>query len=84
MTRYEIYLHLDLLESVPRKGSQRKKIMDFICSLREDPFALGDYTDQDSASRKRQIKVIGDYAITYWLDDPVKKVMIVDIRAADK
>ena len=32
----------------------------------------------------RQIKIVGNYAITYWLDDAVKSVMIVDIRPADR
>jgi hypothetical protein len=84
MSKYEIYMYLDLLESFPRKGSQRKKIMDFIYGLRDRPFTLGDYFDQDSTLRTRQIKVIGDYAITFWLDDPAKIVMIVDVRPADK
>lgn len=26
---------------------------------------------------------IGDYVITYWVDDPVKIVMAVDVRPAD-
>jgi hypothetical protein len=29
------------------------------------------------------VKVIGDYAITYWLDAPVHIVMVVDVRPAD-
>lgn len=84
MPRYDIYIHFELLGSVPQKGSHRKEIMDFIHGLRDHPFTQGDYTDQDSALRTRQVKVIGNYAITYWLDDPVKIVMVVDIRPADK
>jgi len=31
-----------------------------------------------------KLKIIGDHAITYWLDDPVKIVMVVDVRLADR
>jgi hypothetical protein len=44
----------------------------------------GDFTDQDESLRTRQIKIIGRYAITYWVDDPVKAVMIVGVRPADQ
>jgi len=83
MARYEIYLHADLLDAVPNSGVQRRRIMDFIRTFREHPQTEGDYTDKDASLRVRQIKIIGDYAITYWLDDPVKIVMVVDIRPAD-
>ncbi len=84
MAGYQVYLHLDLLESMPRNASHRRKIMDFVRSLGERPRTEGDYTDRDASLRIRQIKIIGDYAVTYWLDDPVKIVMIVDLRLADR
>jgi hypothetical protein len=83
MQDHEVYVHLGLLEAVPKSGSQRKLIIEFIRSLRARPFTRGDFTDKDAARRERQIKVVGDYAITYWLDAPVKIVMVVDIRPAD-
>jgi hypothetical protein len=40
--------------------------------------------DKDETLRTRQIKIVGDYAITYWTDHPSKTVMVVDISLADK
>ena len=77
-------MHVGLLDSVPKGGIQRRKIMDFILSLREHPDTRGDFTDKDASLRERQVKIIGDYAITYWLDAPVWIVMVVDVRLADK
>lgn len=77
-------MHLGLLEAVPKARVQRQRIMEFVRSLREHPDAPGDFTDKDASLRERQIKVIGDYAITYWVDAPVKRVMVVDIRLADR
>lgn len=84
MLPYEVYMHLDLLDSVPKSGVHRRKIMDFIYSLGDHPDTRGDYTDNDARLRERQIKIIGDYAITFWLDAPVRIVMVVDVRPADK
>ena len=83
MRPYEVYMHLSLLDSVPKPGVQRRRIMDFIYSLRQHPETRGDFTDKDASLRERQIKIIGDYAITYWFDAPVQAVMVVDIRLAD-
>ena len=76
MQDHEVYMHLGLLEAVPKSGAQRKAIMEFIRSLRSQPHSRGDFTDRDAALRERQIKIVGDYAITYWLDAPVKIVMV--------
>lgn len=72
MEPYQVYLNIDLLEAVPKSGRQREEIMKFIHSLRDRPRVKGDYTDTDASLQIRQIKIIGDYAITYWLDDAVK------------
>jgi len=58
--------------------------MTFIRSLAENPHTPGDFTDQDETLRTRQIKIIGRYAVTYWVDDPVKAVMVVEVRPADR
>jgi hypothetical protein len=58
--------------------------MDFIRGLAADPYAPGDFTDTDESFRTRQVKVVSKYAITYWVDHPVKAVMIVAVRQADR
>jgi len=84
MEPYGVYLHIDLLEVVPVRGGQRKQIMSFVRSLAQDPHPPGDYTDLDETHRTRQIRIIGRYAVTYWADDPVKAVMVLDVRPADQ
>ena len=84
MEPYQVYLNIDLLNAVPRSGRQRQEIMKFIYTLRDQPRTKGGYTDKDASLQIRQIKIIGDYAVTYWLDDAVKSVMVVDVRPADK
>lgn len=84
MEAFAVYLHVDLLEVVPNRGAQRRLIMNFIRSLADNPYTPGDFTDQDQSKRTRQIKIIGHFAITYWVDDPVKVVMVVEVQPADR
>lgn len=84
MEAYAIYLHLDLLETVPSRGEQRRLIMSFIRALAANPHMPGDFTDEDESLRQRQIKIVGRYAVTCWVDDPVRAVMVVDVQLADR
>lgn len=84
MHKYEVYVHSDLLENaMPKSGVQRRQILDFFWSLQNRPDQVGDFIEKDKALRERQFKIIGQFAITYWVDSPVRKVMIVDVRPAD-
>ena len=84
MEPYAVYLHVELLEIVPTRGGQRKKILSFVRGLGESPHTLGDFTDQDTDLRTRQIRIVGNFAVTYWADDAAKCVMVVDIKPADR
>jgi hypothetical protein len=83
MANYAVYLHFELLAVVPKRGTQQQQIFRFIQSLAENPFTEGDFTDQDETFRTRHIKIVGDFAVTYWADHPAKTVMVVDIAVAD-
>ncbi len=64
MDRCSVYIHLELLEVVPTRGDQRRMIMQFIRSLAQAPDTPGDFTDRDNTLRTRQVKIIGQYAVT--------------------
>jgi hypothetical protein len=69
---FSVYLHFDLLEAVPKRGDQRRLVMDFMRSLAEFLHTPGDFSDRDESLRTRQIKIVGRYTVTYWADDAVK------------
>jgi len=83
MDPFSVYIHIELLEVVPSRGDQRRLIMRFIRSLAQTPDTPGDFVDKDETLRGRQVKIVGQYAITYWVDAPARAVMVVDIRRAD-
>jgi hypothetical protein len=83
MEVYRVFLHTDLLDAVPPRGSRRLEILRFIRSLGDAPDTPGDYTEEDPSLRICQVKIVGGVALTYWIDDPAKAVMVVAARPAD-
>ena len=66
------------------RGAQKNRLGLFVDSLSEDPFEEGDYSEKDETDRHIQVKVIGQYAVTFWSDHAVKEVKVVDVRRADR
>ena len=74
---------INLLESIPTKGRQRELIMEFAQLLAREPLTPGDFTYRDRTQREQQVKIVGDFAVSYWVDEPVSTVMILGARHAD-
>ena len=85
MRPHEVYLHLGVLDSVPKTGPAAEKDHGLhlqFAGASGNPRRL--YRARRLSLRERQIKIVGDYAVTYWLDVPVQIVMVVDIRLAGR
>jgi hypothetical protein len=80
---YDVFFHSDFLEIVPAKGIQRERILRFLRDLAAKPQSSGDFTDRDQSQRTLQIKVIGNFSLTWWVDDAARAIMIVAIGSAD-
>ena len=65
MDNNRVYLHLDLIEALPRRSAQKRKILNFMRWLEQNPFVPGDFTDRDASLRAREIKVIGAGNVHY-------------------
>ena len=85
MSPYKIFLRLEAAEAIRVvRGVQQTQISAFIDSLGNDSSQVGDYTERDESDRQIEIKVIGQYAITFWADHAVKEIKVADIRKADR
>jgi hypothetical protein len=60
------------------------RILSFLEKLANRPELSGDYQEQDDVGRSVQIKIIADYALTYFADHAVKEVKVTKIEKADK
>ena len=65
MEPYSVFIHVDLLDCVPRRGKHRQRIMAFVRSLAENPNTSGDFRDRDADLRDKEVKIVGDYAVTF-------------------
>ena len=85
MRPYRVFLRLEAMESLRSvKGAQRTRISQFIDSLAREPSQSGDYSERDETQRLIEVKIIGQFAVTYWSDHAVSEVKVIDIRRADR
>ena len=82
---YRLLISIEVVEFLERLPSRtRKNLRDAIAAIGSDPFAMTDAADFDDTGRQLQITIIGDFALTYWIDDADRHVKILDIHAADR
>ena len=85
MNPYKVFLRLEATEALRGvRSDQRIRIARFLDSLAENPGQSGDYAEQDETQRQIEIRVIGQYAVTYWADHAINEVKVTDIRRADR
>jgi hypothetical protein len=56
MPPYDVFVRVSGLDTAPKRGVQRQRLLELIYSLRANPFTPGDVTDIDSTMRTRQVK----------------------------
>lgn len=82
---YGLLISMDVLEFVERLPRRtRLGLRSGISEIGNDPTGLSDATDYDSTGRLVQITMIGEYALTYWIDDADRHVKILNIHPADR
>lgn len=82
---YKLLISVDVLEFVERLPRRvRLGLRAAISDIADDPLGVSDATDYDSSGRMLQILVVGDFALTYWIDDADQHVKILDIHSADR
>ena len=84
MRPYKVLVTHEVL-SLPRPSTRdRQRIVSFLESLADNPFQKGDYEEKDDIGRPIQIKVIGQYALTFRADHGEREVKVIKIEKADR
>lgn len=82
---YRLLISIEVVEFLERLPSKtRKTLRNAIAAIGGDPLAMTDSADFDDTGRQLQIAIVGDFALTYWIDDADRHVKILDIHAADR
>ena len=83
MDQYRVLVTIDFFQIERPSSRDRKKILFFLDSIVADPFRPGDYEESDKVGRPVQIKIVGKYALTYWVDHSEKEIKVIKIESAD-
>ena len=81
---YKVLISIEILHVKRPSRRDRELILKFLESLSNDPNKRGDYEERDHVGRQVQIKIVGDFALTYWADHPVKEIKVIRIEKADR
>ena len=84
MRPYRVLITHEVLTLEKPAGRDRERIIRFLESLSADPFQPGDYEEKDETGRPIQIKVIGDVALTYWVDHGSQEVKVIRLEKSDR
>ena len=65
---------------IAQTGRKRRKLADIAYSIAQSPYAEPDYALPDEDGRSIAHVATEGYVISYWVDAPVKRVVIVEIE----
>lgn len=81
---YRLLISIEVVEFLEKLPSKTRKVLrNAIAAIGTDPIAMSDAVDFDDTGRRVEISIIGDFALTYWIDDADRHVKILDLHAAD-
>ncbi len=78
---YRVLLDVEALEILPKSGRRRQAVVFFVKGLSQFAHLGGDFEVSDPETHRIfQVTAVAGYAITWWTDDAVSEVKVVDIR----
>ena len=84
LSPYRVLISIEVLQLHRPSRQSRDRILSFLESLAGNPNQTGDYAERDDTGRSVHIKIIGDYALTYFADHAVKEVKVTKVETANR
>lgn len=82
MEPYAVFVHEDVLDFIILARGRGDQVLSFIRRVAADPYLIGDFKDSDDTGRPLEVKLIGQYAITYWADHAVREIKVINVEPA--
>lgn len=80
-TNFRVLVDLECLDQLPQSGRRRHAVVAYCKTLAGSHHLGGDFQISDpETGRSFEVTVVEGFIITWWVDQPVKRVVIVDIR----
>ncbi|HEX4265459.1 MAG TPA: hypothetical protein VH597_14075 [Verrucomicrobiae bacterium] len=59
---------------------EREDLLKIFKALAESPYQTGEWRQKTKSGGELQVKRFGKWLVSFWLDDPVLEIRIVDIK----
>ena len=63
-----------------RSPRERAELLRVFAMLAENPYQKGDWRRRTKSGRELEVKRIGKWLVSFWLDDPVLEVRVVEVE----
>lgn len=63
-----------------RNKREREELLKIFKSLAESPYQNGEWRQKTRSGRELQVKRFGKWLVSFWLDEPVLEVRIIDVK----
>lgn len=84
MNAYEIVAPLTVFEVLRAlRRPERRMIEDFLLRVAHHPSLAGDFEAPAEDGRIHQVKILGEWMVSYWVDDAVREVRITSIEGIE-
>ena len=82
-TGYRLFIASEVISLLRTfRRSDQDRITRCFDDLLKDPFHSGDFIEPDEIGRPIHVRILGRFAIFYWVDHPVKEIKVTDLRPA--
>ena len=65
---------------IERSKREREDLLKIFRTLADSPYQAGEWRQRTKSGRELQVKRFGKWLVSFWLDDPVLEVRIVDVK----
>lgn len=82
MTARHVFVVDDEVMAVFTECSKRERedLLKIFKALAESPYQMGEWQQKTKSGGELQVKRFGKWLVSFWLDDPVLEIRIVDVK----
>jgi hypothetical protein len=81
---YEIVAPLTVYEALRSMSrADRRRIEEFVYRLTRQPSLPGDFEAPAEDGRTHQVKIVGDWLVSYWPDHAVREIRLSGLEAIE-
>jgi len=78
---YRVLIDIACLDVLPKSGKRRDEVLGFCSDLAEVLYEASNFQiTEPETQRTVEVSEIAGYVVTWWLDVPVKRVIVIDIH----